>query len=658
MSTLPRSVPKRLQWFCLCAAVIVTNCAYINTFYNAQIAFNNAFSEHQKFLKGRTDSTLTVPDRVMANYERAIQKSIKTMDVYPKSKKWHDDAIFLMGKASFFKGEYDDAVRRMRRLQREFPESPFVPESYLYMGKAYLENENLTKADEVFKVILEKYSYLNGNEEITLLMAQVAIRREGKSQAVELLEKTLQSITAIDKKMEIYIQIAQLYVDLRRYEKAIATLQKAPRKKEFPQLSFRIELILLICMIETADYTAALTAVDGLLNTKAYLKYSGDLLLKKGEIYKRRGLADKAIAMFERITKDETGGKTVRGSAWYQMGLIYQHVKGDFSKAKECFQQAVSISPDIEIQREASDRMQAINRIAGLRDSVPGQPKEKTDTTRSAARTAYIIGESYWLSLQEPDSAIRYFARIAADTGAGNELIVKGLFAQAWILRNMKKDTVASDSIFHKIIRESPALLYVQKSQKELGLPVTVLTRRDSANIAFIKAEKAYFDEKDPVGACNSYLKVFKDYKDIADIAAKSIYAAAWLCDHAMTKKKVSAQKFYAMVCEYFPESDLCKNEAKPRLKVANDSMRVIQAREKDEQRKAKAAPAGRSVVVTDSVALDSRVKNVDSTQASVAAAFDSLTLQSDSSQSVIPAAQAPQPNEQGSAAASFRRAP
>jgi len=166
----------------LLLGLIGVQCAYLNTFYNSKSAYNTARREHIKFLRGTTaDTTPLPPTQVSSQYDRAISKSQKVLEVYPKSKDWHDDAIYLMGKASFYKGEMSTAIRRFHRLQREFPQSPFIPESYLYLGKAYLADDNLAKAEETFQYILQKYPQLNSNEDVTFLLALVAIKTRGKS---------------------------------------------------------------------------------------------------------------------------------------------------------------------------------------------------------------------------------------------------------------------------------------------------------------------------------------------------------------------------------------------------------------------------------------------------------------------------------------------
>jgi tetratricopeptide (TPR) repeat protein len=582
----------------LLLAILWTGCAYLNTFYNARTAYKTARREHKKLLRLKPDSAETLPPRISDLYDRAIAKSLKVLDVYPKSKDWHDDAVYLMARASFYKNELSSAIRRFRRLQREYPESPFIPESYRYLGKAYLANDNLEKAEETFEFILDKYPQLNENEEITLLLAQVAIEREGKSQAIGLLEKTLESVKTPEKRMEILLQIAQLYIDLAQYEKAISVLKKAPRKKNFPERLYTIDFAMLICYGKSGQHEKALKLSAVMMKDRKYIAHYPDIRYQKALVLKSAGRIKEAVGVFEQITK-ATIAPAIQGLAWYELALIHQHEYGDLKKAKECYDKALSLTTDKEIKQIAQERSRAIGELDSYRMLLNEQIAEKdtadtadtaaaalVDTTDPRALTRYKMGEIFWLHLEEPDSALNHFAVIAADSNAGDTLQTQALYARAFISLHMKEDSTLADSLFELIIERCPATLFAKRSQEQLGIPVTVKTREDSAHIAMIKAENLYYDDGDALAASRAYLRVANSYPDL-DAGAQSIYAAAWLCDEVL-HKNVTARKLYQMLCDSFPKSDLCRNQAKPRLQLVEDTLAAIKLRKEKEKSKPK----------------------------------------------------------------------
>jgi tetratricopeptide (TPR) repeat protein len=557
-----------------------SSCAYYNTFYNAETSFKTARKAHQKFLLTTTDSTARLPGDVISGYERAIEKSQKVLEVYPKDVQWHDDAVYLMARASYYKGDYSAAVRRFRKLQMEFPESEHIPHSHLYLGKTYMADGSLHKAEKAFRLVLERYPALNRNEEVTLLLAELAIRREGKAQAVELLEKTLESVQADDKRMEIIIKISSLYIDLELYEKAISVLEKAPRKKEYHRFLYQIDYNLLVCYMETDRLDEALSLADEMLRKSAYVAYSDDVLLRKGIVLRRTGRIDESIEALESITSG-TGDNAIKGEAWFHLGEIYQFDKDNYEKARECYAEAEKLARDEEIRALASQRADALVWLKNYgRDTLSRvlsqtEQTDSTDTLPSPAVARYKIGEVYWLHLDEPDSALSHFRRIAEDSSASGEVSGKALFAAAWITRHLKKDTAGSDSLFGLIQERFPGTIYAKRSQVERDEPVTVLTRQDSAWLAFTTAERLYFEDKNATKAVNAYYSVGRHFADIPEVASKSLYAAAWLCDHVL-RKDVTARKLYRTLCDSFPESDYCIQEAQPRLRFVEDTLRAL----------------------------------------------------------------------------------
>lgn len=524
------------------------------------------------------DTTDELPDAIKSGYERAIKKCTKVIDVYPKRKKWHDDAVFLKAKATFYKKDYPTAIRRFKQFQKEYQNSPYIPKSYLFLGRAYLEDNYLEKAEEMFQIILEKYPQLNKNEEITVLLAEVAIKREGKSQAIRILEESLRSVKSDERKLEIILKLCALYVDLKMYDKAVSLLKKAPRNKDFQRYLFQVDFSLLICYEKQEEYAKALSLIEKMLKNNRYIKQSPKVLLEKGIIFRAMGKIKEAIEILEEVAEGD-GPNDIKGKAWFELASIYQHELGDFEKAKECYSKVGSLSTDKHLIDIAQKRIEGMDQRLAYLAKIDGREdtgsKKGRDTTEKTDMLLYKLGEIYWLNLAEPDSALVKFRIISSDSSADSSLVMKSLYARAWILRFLKKDTTASDSLCNAIIKKYPATIVAQKAQMDLGIPVTIKTREDSANLAFIKAERLYFDKNDAVSAVNAFYKVSKHYRDLPEIASNSIYAAAWLCDNVINKNK-KALMLYRMLCDSFPNSPLCLNEAKPRIKIVEDTLKVL----------------------------------------------------------------------------------
>jgi TolA-binding protein len=576
--------PALLVVLSLAIAGLTGGCIYFNLMYNAENAFDTANKAHKKLLKDNPDSTIVLPPDVDNGYKKAIDKCNKVFEIYPKKKKWHGEALFVMGKAYYFDGDYDRAIHTFRQLQERFPANPFIAESYLYTGRAFLKKEDLDKAEETFAFVIEKYPGLNRNQEVTLLLAEIAIHREGKSQAIELLEKTYKTVRTPERKLELAIKIALLYKDVRLYDKAIAALESAPRPKDLPEQVYRAEILRVSCYAEKGDPLHAIDLLTVMLKSKPFVSHIPAMLLKKADILDRLNKTDEAMAVLKQIIDIYPSSDFV-GNAWFDLARINQMKKNDLAKAKDCYDKAAGALKDPVLKDLAAQRSKAIDTIVKMRTGKAVKDTVKSDTVTPPD---YKVGELFWLELDQPDSAFKYYCASARDT-LHRSMIPKALYSAAWIARYALADSLRADSLYRLLIARFPANAFSRKAQEARGGPVTIMTRQDSARDAFHGAERLYWEDNNPDSAAEAYVKVYDAFGE-TDFGPKSLYAAAWIYDFVLDKNR-SAKKLYELLCDSFPKSSYCL-EAKPRLKTVSDTVAAMRAQKKLPQPNAAATAA------------------------------------------------------------------
>jgi len=564
----------------LIAGGISFQCAFLNTFYNAQAAFNLANREHTERMEEHPDSVIIPTGTILSNYNRAYDKAAKVLQVYPKKKKWHDDAVFLMARTSYYQGDYTKTIRSLKQFQKEYPLSPHIPQSWLYLGKAYMRDENLEKAEETFNYTKEKYPELNQNDEISLLLAKVAIAREGKVYAVELLEKAIKSVKSADKKVELVIKIAELYLELKQYDKALEVLRSSPRRTKSTYPLFRLDFLLVETYIAKDSLNKALTLSNRMSANKKYNQYEPQILIQKAKLLNKQNKTDLAIEMFEKVYQRHESTEQA-AIAWYELGEIYLHKKADYEKAREYFKKAASRSTLPEIAAQAQSRLNALEVLEQYRNEEDGiaatedvaMEQDTVDTLSDSIPLAYKIGELFWLDLDEPDSAYARFAKLSDDTSKP-DFRAKALYSTAYIALHGLQDTTRADSLYELLIQLFPQNEYSKRAQLDRDMPITVKTVEDQAYEAFLLAEALYTEQNNPLGAVNAYYKVYQQYKD-QEIAPRSLYAAAWLCDNILNKNE-TALRLYKTLCTKYPDSEQCLEGGKQRVKTALDTLAVL----------------------------------------------------------------------------------
>lgn len=558
----------------------VLQCALLNTFYNGKNSYKVTLKSHKKLMKENPDSVITLPADIEKGYDRAIDKGNKVLKVYPQKVRWHDNSIFLKAKAQMMKGEYTFAVTNLKELQNRFPESPFIPESWLLLGKAYLYKENYNKSEEALRYVLDNYPKLDKKGEVTLLLVSVSVNREGRSKAIQKLEEALKTLKSDDQILEVIIQLSDLYLELNLYNAAIRTLMKTPRLRDYPYKVYRADLNLVKAYRLNGDIDKAISTVSKMLKNARYNKYRPVILLEKGYAYRDKGELEDAENVFEDIVPLE-GYNNIRGIAAFELGKIKQYRDGDFEAAKTRYEEAVSLISDKVIKEEVQKILDGLlDRETYL--AILNEVEESDTVDQDSAvvdtnfyLTKYKLGEVYWLNLGEPDSALNTFEELCADSAADSVLVMKAFYGLAWISLNMKSDTARADSLFSMIIERYPATVAAKKAQAALGMEVTIATRRDSALMAYADAEMMWMEKGQEIKAVNNFYKLSKNYPDFEDIASLALYSAGWVCDNVLHKNK-NALKFYRKLCKEYPESGLCIDEAAPRIKIVDDTLAVL----------------------------------------------------------------------------------
>src|SRR5262249_16795027 len=126
--------PKTLRFkVILCALFIFSGCSvyenvtsYFNTYYNLKKLYGEAVDEIQKSRQADQDTNYFAPYVIQKasedKFDKVIEKCSRLLQFYPQSK-YVDDAILIIGKSYVYKGEGESARRKFDELMENFPTS-------------------------------------------------------------------------------------------------------------------------------------------------------------------------------------------------------------------------------------------------------------------------------------------------------------------------------------------------------------------------------------------------------------------------------------------------------------------------------------------------------------------------------------------------------
>lgn len=195
---------------------------------------------------------------------------------------------------------------------------------------------------------------------------------------------------------------------------------------------------------------------------------------------------------------------------------------------------------------------------------------------RSIVRTKFELGGLFYLEIQNPDSAIRWFDDVITNYPK-SPFAPRALYTKAEIYRTeLKKSREELDRIYQSIIDQYGDSPYANEARKAVGLPI-VEAEKDTALEQFESAE-VMAENKDYNGAIAAYKKIAMQYPASA-VAAKALFSAGWHYEHSLVNND-SAYAVYNRVISLYPLS-VYTAAARPKVAAYDAEMKRIEDEKK-----------------------------------------------------------------------------
>lgn len=203
--------------------------AHYNPYWNGNESLKEGVGELRKNVKDNYNSVLMIynygtstnSQTINPNMDRAIEKASKVIQkhsMYFDKKehvKWVIESYLMIGKANFYKQDYNAARRAFEYVNRQYPEDPIRFEAQLWLAKTYTQQKQYDKAINQFELINEesKTTLLpwKVRKELPLAQANMFLAQEKYSLAREQIEKGMPLNRNAKLKTRLNYILAQIY---------------------------------------------------------------------------------------------------------------------------------------------------------------------------------------------------------------------------------------------------------------------------------------------------------------------------------------------------------------------------------------------------------------------------------------------------------------
>ncbi|HYO45499.1 MAG TPA: tetratricopeptide repeat protein [Gemmatimonadota bacterium] len=405
----------------LAALILAPRCAYLNTFYNAQQAYDEGVR-----LSAGSDS---LPKAALDAFQAAAEKSAIVIERYPDSE-YVDDALFLLGESFYQMSRWVDAAASYERYVSRFPESERASAARLGWARSERRIGDHAAAEAALAPLLGQDARGLAASDVIYEHALILLATGQRERAMETYSRLLAEHPEFAEDRELMLEFADAELDAGEYESALAAYRALAGAIAEPQYRREIEIRAARALGLEGRGAEALEAYDRVLDGAIPDSLAAEVEVERGVILERRGEWDVAEEAYTRAAELAPGSVAASRATLYR-GRIVWKVLGERETALDVLLDAFIHSPASAWGDSARTESRAVTRLLHYQRIADGQvpvPQlEGEDLARSTAmyrlaeeileveRDREAAAEMFWqLAERYPDSPWRPWAMLAS----------------------------------------------------------------------------------------------------------------------------------------------------------------------------------------------------------------------------------------------------
>ena len=356
--------------------------AYYNKFYNARQAFEKgakAVREADRPVdRGRYLSVFLAPERQTGQsaFESAIQKSADVLREHPDSK-WVDDALLVIGKSYYYQQNYVGAAQKFREVLAL--EAARETEARFWLAQTLFTRGSIPETAEVLRAG-ENRADDPWTARMQLVQGELLVRQEQWTEAESALERGLEGPLPDPVAARGAFLLGQVRETLGDPGEARRAYRRVQEHDPAYELGIAARLSEIELQGQHADAPEALDRLRDLRRDDKNLDKLGEIAIVEARVHRAMGRYDQARATLRRMLYRDrdrrSSSGTAQGRLHYHLATLYRDAYQDFSRAAAHFDTAST---------RLSGRGRAEASQGPRLPSTPVDPASQADRFRSLA---------------------------------------------------------------------------------------------------------------------------------------------------------------------------------------------------------------------------------------------------------------------------------
>ena len=309
-----------------------------------------------------------------ANVEEAIKMASISIQRHPNSK-WVDDAYILVGKARMYSLDWGNAIETFKYVNTKSDDPHARHRAIINLIRTFTEHREYNNAQAAIDYLLKQELNKRNRKDLLLEMAYFYQVQEDYDNMVRSLTQATPLLKKSDRSGRIFFILGQVYQELGFESEAFNFYRRCLATNPEYETDFyaRLYMAQVAEISRSRDITAARKSFRRLLKDNKNRDFRDRIYYELGTFELKQKNIQQAITNYNLAIR-EGSDKRVDGVAYLGLGQIYYDTLRDYAMSQAYYDSAIgALPPDFENYAAIKQRQEVLNEFVANLNTIQWQ---------------------------------------------------------------------------------------------------------------------------------------------------------------------------------------------------------------------------------------------------------------------------------------------